>query len=215
MLRSDSRLLGLAMALSALAGFVDALGFLSASGFFVSFMSGNSTRLAVGLSEGGTAALSAAGLILGFVGGVVLGAIAGKRAGRHRRSVVLALVTSLLLLAAIVAPLSIIAALGLMVLAMGAENAALADNGEVKIGLTYMTGALVRLGQSLANRFTGGDASHWHVDLGLWSGLVIGGIAGAVAHGFLGLTALWIAAVLALGLTIAAQVLSASGRSRA
>lgn len=215
MLRSDPRLLGLAIALSGLAGFVDALGFISAGGFFVSFMSGNSTRLAVGLNEGGTAALSAAGLILGFIFGVVVGALLGQFAGRHRRPVVLALVTVLLFLAALLAQSSHILALGLMVMAMGAENAALADNGEVKIGLTYMTGALVRLGQSFANRLMGVDASHWYVDLGLWSGLMIGAIAGAAAYGLLAMNALWIAALLGLCLTAATLFVGSVGRRQA
>ena len=40
----------LAVTLSAVAGYVDAIGFLKLGGFFVSFMSGNSTRLGVGLA---------------------------------------------------------------------------------------------------------------------------------------------------------------------
>ncbi|MCW2395699.1 MULTISPECIES: YoaK family protein [unclassified Sphingobium] len=203
MLRSDARLLNLAIALSALAGFVDALGFLTAGGFFVSFMSGNSTRLAVGISEGSSAALTAAGLIAGFVMGVVLGGLVGHRAGAHRRPAVLGLVTALLLMAALAAPFSPTLALAAMVMAMGAENAALADNGEVKVGLTYMTGALVRLGQALANRLTGKDASHWRVDLGLWSGLMTGAIAGAFAYARLGSSALWIAAGVGMILCVA------------
>ena len=42
----------LAATLSALAGYVDAVGFMTLGGFFVSFMSGNSTRLGVGLALG-------------------------------------------------------------------------------------------------------------------------------------------------------------------
>jgi uncharacterized membrane protein YoaK (UPF0700 family) len=215
MLRSDSRLLGLAVALSGLAGFVDALGFLSAGGFFVSFMSGNSTRLSAGLVAGTSAASSAAGLILGFVAGVTLGALVGAKAGSaRRRHVVLGLVTTLLCLAALSAPYSMTVALALMVMAMGAENAALGDNGEVKVGLTYMTGALVRLGQAAANRLTGADASHWYVDLGLWGGLMIGAITGATAYAYLAMASLWIAAALALILTIIAFALRPSSRSQ-
>jgi uncharacterized membrane protein YoaK (UPF0700 family) len=42
----------LAFCLSALAGCVDAIGFLELGGHFVSFMSGNSTRLSVSLAGG-------------------------------------------------------------------------------------------------------------------------------------------------------------------
>ena len=49
----DSRAnIALACALSALAGYVDAIGFLHLGGLFVSFMSGNSTRMGVSLAEG-------------------------------------------------------------------------------------------------------------------------------------------------------------------
>ena len=44
----DTRSRAIAYSLSALAGFVDAIGFIGSGGFFVSFMSGNSTRLGVG-----------------------------------------------------------------------------------------------------------------------------------------------------------------------
>lgn len=64
----------LALALSALAGFVDSIGFLHLGGLFVSFMSGNSTRMSVSLAEAqwGEAAY-AAGLIGLFVAGAALG----------------------------------------------------------------------------------------------------------------------------------------------
>jgi len=207
MIRSDRRLLTLAIALSGLAGFVDSLGFLSAGGFFVSFMSGNSTRFAVGVSEGTSAALIAASLIAGFVAGVVLGGVIGHRAGAARRPAVLALIAALLAAAAIAAPFSLPAALALMVLAMGAENAAMADNGEVRFGLTYMTGALVRTGHALANALTGRDPGPWHADLALWIGLVLGAVAGAVAYAALALAALWLATCWAALLMFAALLL--------
>ncbi len=68
----------LAVSFAAVAGYVDAIGFLLTGGFFVSFMSGNTTRLAIGLVAGTAAAGIAAGLIALFVSGVVLGALAGR-----------------------------------------------------------------------------------------------------------------------------------------
>ncbi len=59
MTRYDKRVQALAIGLSMLAGYVDAIGFIQLGGFFVSFMSGNSTRLGVG------------GLIALFVIGVI------------------------------------------------------------------------------------------------------------------------------------------------
>ena len=47
-----ARNIPLACALSALAGYVDGIGFLHLGGLFVSFMSGNSTRMGVSLAEG-------------------------------------------------------------------------------------------------------------------------------------------------------------------
>jgi len=199
MTRYTKRIWLFAACLSALAGFVDAIGFLSLGGFFVSFMSGNSTRLGVGLAEASGAALVAASLIGTFVFGVVAGSLAGHIAGRNRRPVVLALVAALLALAAAFAaggwPRATIVFAGL---AMGAENAIFERDGEVQIGLTYMTGTLVKLGQRLTAAFLGGDSMGWLPYLLLWLGLVSGGLAGALVYPRLGLSALWIAAGIAL-----------------
>ena len=100
MIRYDKSVQALAVGLSALAGYVDAIGFIELGGFFVSFMSGNSTRLAVGLIERSHDAGVAAGLIGLFVIGVIAGSLAGRYAKAHRRPVVLMLVSALLLVAA-------------------------------------------------------------------------------------------------------------------
>ncbi|HEY4162646.1 MAG TPA: DUF1275 family protein, partial [Dongiaceae bacterium] len=149
MRRYNHRARFLAVALSALAGYTDALGFLSLGGFFVSFMSGNSTRLAVGLAEGSSAAAIAGSLIVLFVLGVVLGSLTGEFFGRRHRAIPI-LVALLLFAAAASHTLGIDrAALAAMVLAMGAENTLFERDGEVSIGVTYMTGTLVKLGQAL------------------------------------------------------------------
>lgn len=85
MTRYDKRVQALAIGLSALAGYVDAIGFIQLGGFFVSFMSGNSTRLGVGLIERSNNAALAGGLIALFVAGVIAGSLAGKFAKTHRR----------------------------------------------------------------------------------------------------------------------------------
>lgn len=185
----------LAIGLAAQAGFIDALGFLKLGGLFVSFMSGNSTRLGVGIASGTAVAWTAAGLIGAFVGGVMAGALAARRAGRWRKQAVLVLVTALLLSAALLT-LSDRPGNGmtlLMAAAMGAVNNVFQRDGEVSIGVTYMTGALVKLGQQLAVALAGGPAWNWLPYLMLWLGLVTGAVAGGCLFALMDLHALWIA----------------------
>jgi uncharacterized membrane protein YoaK (UPF0700 family) len=195
MKRYNHRAQFLAIALSATAGYTDALGFLSLGGFFVSFMSGNSTRLAVGLAEGSSAAAIAGSLIALFVLGVMLGSLTADLFGARHRTV-LGLVSLLLFAAGTLHAFGIDrGALAAMVLAMGVENTLFERGGEVSIGLTYMTGTLVRLGQALANAVRGRETTAWIPYLLLWLGLVGGAVIGALVYPWLGLTGLWVAAV--------------------
>ena len=83
----DSRRnVALACALSALAGYVDGIGFLHLGGLFVSFMSGNSTRMGVSLAQGQWSnALEALGLIALFVAGAAAGSLIVLGRGIHRQ----------------------------------------------------------------------------------------------------------------------------------
>jgi uncharacterized membrane protein YoaK (UPF0700 family) len=97
------------------------------------------------------------------------------------------------------------AAVVLMVIAMGAENAVFERDGDVHIGLTYMTGTLVKVGQRIADSVTGGARFAWAPYLFLWLGLVGGAVAGAATYTWLGLGGLWIAAGAAALLALAAH----------
>ena len=208
MTRFDRRTRLLAACLSALAGYVDALGYLRLGGFFVSFMSGNSTRLGVGLAQWSSNAALAGGLIATFVAGVFIGSLAGAAVGARRRPVVLVLVSLLLAIgAALHLAAHEVSAIVAMALAMGAENAVFEEDGEVRIGLTYMTGTLVKVGQRFAAAATGGDRLAWAPYLLLWAGLVLGGVAGASVYPFLGLGALWLGSAAAAIFAIAAAFL--------
>lgn len=194
----EHRLQRLAIGLAMLAGFVDALGYLRLRGMFVSFMSGNSTRMAVGTLASDQRGLVAGGLIASFVAGVMVGTGVGARAGKWRKLVVLGTVTGALAMAAIadlVARKSLVATL-LMAGAMGAANAVFQRDGEVSVGVTYMTGTLVKFGQHLMLALMGGPRLAWLPYLSLWLGLVGGAVAGAWAYPLLGLQALWIAVML-------------------
>jgi uncharacterized membrane protein YoaK (UPF0700 family) len=209
MTRYDRRLRTLAVCLAALAGYVDALGFLQLGGFFVSFMSGNSTQLGVGLVRGGNGAATAGALVASFVVGVICGSLAGKLSKTGRRRNVLLLVALFLATASVLYSTgSAYGALFMMVLAMGAENAVFEKDGEVTIGLTYMTGTLVKLGQHITGALFGGNRLAWVLQLLLWLGLIVGATAGAAVYPALGLGGLWVAAGLAFILAIVAGKIS-------
>lgn len=187
---------GLAVCLAGVAGFLDAIGFLVLGGFFVSFMSGNSTRFGVASTSGATAlpAMLAVSLIALFVLGVMLGQVVRHLNHRLPATAVLALVFLLLLAAALTAELHRpFAAVLITAIAMGASNNAFARRNEVSIGVTYMTGTLVRFGQGLAAWLLGDRGRVWFPYLLLWAGLAAGATLGAAAYRHWGLHALWIA----------------------
>ncbi|AZO76502.1 MULTISPECIES: YoaK family protein [unclassified Bosea (in: a-proteobacteria)] len=206
MLRYDRPAIGLAIGLSGLAGFVDALGFLSLGGFFVSFMTGNTTRLGIELAEGRMGGILLAGMIVAlFVFGVVCGSLAGHVGRRRRQAAVLAFVTLALALSAGLDTIGFsIAAAGILALAMGAENAVFQRDGEVTIGLTYMTGTLVKMGQRLAGALLGGPKLAFLRHLTLWLSLLVGAILGAFAYRQIGLHAIWLTVAAAGCFTVVA-----------
>jgi uncharacterized membrane protein YoaK (UPF0700 family) len=198
----------LACALSALAGYADGIGVLHLGGLFVSFMSGNSTRMSVSLAEGQWhSALEALGLIVLFVGGAAIGSLIVLGRSAHRQALLLFTEALLLAAAGIAHHFGQQAfAVAAIVLAMGLENAVFQIDGGGGLGLTYVTGALVKVGQLLAAAITGGPRWGWLPNLLLWAALVVGGVAGALAYARFSLGAIWFAAAVAfaLGATIAA-----------
>jgi uncharacterized membrane protein YoaK (UPF0700 family) len=160
----DSRRnIALACALSALAGYVDAIGFLQLGGLFVSFMSGNSTRMGVYLAAGDwVRAAEALSLIALFVIGAAFGSLIVLGRGVHRQPWVLLAEALLLAAAALCYALGLSnLAVAAIVTAMGLENAVFQIEGGGGLGLTYVTGALVKVGQYLAVAVAGGDRLSW------------------------------------------------------
>ena len=146
-------LFALAMALAALAGFVDAIGYIHFHQLFVSFMSGNSTQAMVAAAQGDWSALGVlARTILLFVLGVTIGETVAAISSRWGRPLVLALETALLIVA-------------------------FASHGPG--GSEGWT--VVHVGRGLAKAVRG--RGPWLAVLpfvGLWIGLISGGLAGAL-----------------------------------
>ena len=89
---------------------------------------------------------------------------------------------------------------------MGAENTVFEHDGEVSVGLTYMTGTLVKMGQHIATALMGGPAWGWVPHFARWLGLLGGAVAGSLVYHRVGLNALWAAAAMAAVLTLATLV---------
>lgn len=168
----------IAAALAAVAGFTDAVGFLSLGGFFVSFMSGNSTRLGNALAFGAADAVVAGVLVAAFVAGVALGTHLHDRRWHARVAVVIAL---LLVLAGVAHATSRVASMALAAMAMGALNTWAVASSPLPVGLTYMTGTLVKLGQLLA-RARQGTWKDAFAYLLHWLALVAGAVLGTWAY---------------------------------
>lgn len=211
--RSRAPRLAAAIVLTAMAGWVDAVGYLQFAGLFVSFMSGNSTTLSVE-AVGGRWPEAAQPIlaIAAFVLGSFLGTLLADLAGRWRMPAVL-LAEALLVAAAAAAP-DPAPAIAALAAAMGAQNAALRHVGGASVGLTYVTGALAKLGQALAGMVRG-RTRRWDLAThgALWLALALGAVGGAVAHAGFGHRALFVppAVLGAAGLAVALRLLFARG----
>ncbi len=210
---TDPRTRRFAAILSGTAGYIDAVGWLTSGGLFVSFMSGNVTKLGLGLAGRlGDVALGL-GLIGSFVGGVIIGSLTGRRAGRRQRGAVLWLVTALITAAALTLELgAMVPAVLLLAAGMGAKNTVFAEDGEVKVGLTYMTGALVRIGKRIATAILGGDRFGWVAPAMLFSAMVVGATLGGLTQTVLGPRALWVVSAVMVLLTLYARTLPSAAQ---
>ncbi len=193
--------------LTATAGFIDAVGFFELGSVFVSFMSGNTTRLGAGLvvlSAGDAGLLSF--LLLMFLTGSTLGSLIAGSNPRWGSPLILGTVT-LLLGAVLLLDQSVWAgnnAIAFVPLAMGAQNAALRPSGAAKLGATYVTGTLFSVGHDLAGALLGtAPRWRWLQHLIVWGALLTGAITGAALYAGHGLAALYLPLALYAGLATA------------
>lgn len=195
----------LAVTLAGTAGFVDAVRFIEVGGFFVSFMSGNSTRMAVALAEGnyGGAGIAAVVLVSFFLGAVA-GSLVTRRRNLDDRPAVLSLVSILLLIAlaleifSTARILSVPVGMAVVAASMGAMNSVFHSEGEVSLGVTYMTGAVVKSAHRLVDALFGGSWGPYRQQVALWAALALGGVLGAVLRTYAGTAALGLAALVVI-----------------
>ncbi|KST61706.1 hypothetical protein AO398_01235 [Methylobacterium sp. GXS13] len=179
--------LGTGLLLTGLAGYVDALGFVRLGGLYTSFMSGNTTQLAVFGAEAQLhRMLLPAILIAAFLTGSVLGSgLAILVPARWTTPVVLAYESLLILggLALGLASPELGLAAFFVAVAMGTQNAVLAQVQGFRAGTTFVTGALFSLGQKIAKALTRtGEPFGWIGDGLVWLSLLLGAYLGALAY---------------------------------
>jgi len=179
----DAALL-ICIALTALAGWIDAVGFLRLGGFYPSFMSGNTTQLGVALShrQWEAAALPVM-LVLLFVLGAFIGSVIDRAVQRFPLALN-ALIETVLIVAAIAlerADSHPAVALAPLPVAMGLQNVIAYRFATGSVGITFVTGTLVRLGEALAEAALrrGGQ---WSKPALTWVAMAAGAIGGATAH---------------------------------
>ncbi|TSJ64366.1 DUF1275 domain-containing protein [Starkeya sp. 3C] len=165
------------------AGFVDAVGYAHLGGLFLSFMSGNSTRLGIQIAGGEWhLVLLTTGVIAGFVLGAVVGTLVADAAGEWKLVAVLGTEVALFAFAvgltgADAGRLSLLP----VAVAMGMQNSVHQIIAGADIGKSFVTGALFSCGQALA-RSLGGRARPSEVlaYAGSWASFVAGACIGAL-----------------------------------
>ena len=139
-------------------------------------------------------------LIALFVIGAGAGSLIVLGHGIHRKPWVLLAEAVLLATGALASAFDLpAAAIAAIVLAMGLENAVFQIKGGAGLGLTYVTGALVKVGQLAAAALRGGARWAWAPNLLLRAALVAGCIRGALVCHRINPSAIWFAAGGAMG----------------
>ncbi len=191
------------VALAAVAGYVN----LVMLGFFhvpVSHMTGAVSRVAADLAEGDRPHLQIViGIVTGFlVGAATSGALIGSRrleSGR-RYGVALMLEGVLLSGACLLGLRESQWAVPVAATACGLQNAMASSYHGLVVRTTHVTGLVTDLGLLLGHALRDRSVEGWRVAMlsGLLAGFTAGALAGAYANAWIGVAALWPAAVACL-----------------
>ncbi len=206
----------LAICLALIAGYVDAYALFACS-VFVSFMSGNTTSTGSALGQGHFALAVPTGLaILFFVVGSFLGTFLTQSTLHHRRRALFGTIAALLAViiagtrpATPVLPPNL--SISILALAMGLVNTAQSRVGAEPVSLTFVTGALNKIGAHLALALRraplpnaqGKADTHLRragVEASIWAGFAVGAVAAGAASLHFGVWALLPPCLALLGL---------------
>lgn len=192
----DIREMGLAALLAGLAGAIGAAAWLYTSGWYVTFMTGNSERLVLGHFTGeGAAAGTAAVTVIVFVLGAMTASLARIflwRKARYGATVVTMAAT----VAAMLIDLTFVSnsathvfgVVPVLCLAfgLGALNTSISRRGEVVMPLSYVTGTLVKIGQGAALHLAGIRRWSWVPQTTTYAGFLLGAAVGGFVFSSIG-----------------------------
>jgi uncharacterized membrane protein YoaK (UPF0700 family) len=186
------RPLVLATALTAIAGFLDAVAFIALNHVYVSFMSGNSTHLGISIALGDARdAMSLTLVVIAFALGTCCGTWLSDSQTGGATVQILAAETATLLGAWILASSGQLASsLVLIATAMGMQNCLHQFVGGADVGKGFITGALFGLGEALARVANG--RSQWRTigsNFLSWGAFVVGATVGVMVLQRAGMTA--------------------------
>lgn len=183
--KNESSISGLLFAslATAVAGFLDAVGYSQLDHLYVSFMSGNSTHFGMSLAAGQwSQAASAVYIIAIFVIGTFLGTIILDASPRPLLAILVGEI-AFCCAAMVMANAGIAAtALVLTALMMGMQNVVHQNVGGTDAGKGFITGALFGLGQALARVASGaGGLAKAAVYASTWLSFIIGVVGGGIS----------------------------------
>ena len=211
----------LAIYLSSIAGFVDTLGFLYLGGYFLSFMSGNTTRLTAAVNAGKwDVAATAGGVMVLFLVGVGIGALISQLGRRYlprtrTREVILLFICATSTIASVMVLTGHEQwAVYSLSFTVGAMNSTFERDGEVSISLTYMTGTLVKMSQRFVAALFGGPHLDWLRYFALWMALACGALLGGWMYVQVGLHAVLVVTGMLYAGTVTALVYRQWRRNR-
>ena len=180
------------LALAAIAGAVDAVAYDELANLFVSFMSGNSTRLGVALAQlDGRGALPVAVSIALFVAGAFAGTRLAEVGAPWNVALILATEAVIAGVAATtIAAMGSVTALYAIAFIMGMQNAAHPTVAGTGIGKSFVTGTLFGVGQALAQAIDDRAALLAALaNLLSWVAFVVGAVIGAAVLARIGTAA--------------------------
>lgn len=202
----------LSWVLAGLAGLLGAAAFTHSSGYFVTFMTGNTERAVLGFfrEDERWLAVTALLLLLAFLGGVVSGSLGRRHVWANRPHGVTVLTTASLLVATVLdytvsggpaRPLSLLPIL-FVTFGVGALNTTFVKDGEVSVPLSYVTGTVVKLGQGIERHISGGEAADWLGYLLLYASFAVGAAVGGCISLVVSGSAMLVAATVMSALTV-------------